>query len=61
MEWEKNGMSQRRYIEIEANKSQHLTEEEKAAGWHFCKEWDFMLIHKSWPEAEACLCEHPDC
>lgn len=24
---------------------------------HFCKEWDFMLIDKTDPEFEACLCD----
>ena len=38
-----------------------LTTEEKAEGWHFCNEWDGMLVHPDSPEAEACDCplRHP--
>lgn len=25
-------------------------------GWHFCWEWDGLLIHPSHPEAETCQC-----
>lgn len=24
---------------------------------HFCKEWDYMVIHSRSPEFEACLCD----
>lgn len=34
-----------------------LTEEEIKEGWFFCNcEWDGMLIHKDWSEAEVCSC-----
>jgi len=33
-----------------------LTEEEQAEGWHFCKDFDGLLIHKSDPEAQHCSC-----
>ena len=26
-------------------------------GWHYCAEWDGMLIHKTWPEMEVCICD----
>lgn len=35
-----------------------LTDTEKADGWHFCNDWDGMLIHPSDKEAECCTC-HP--
>jgi hypothetical protein len=35
---------------------QGLTDREFANGWHFCFEWDGLLIHPSWPEAECCRC-----
>ena len=36
-----------------------MTADEKAEGWHFCPEWDFMLISGASPEAECCTCEVP--
>ena len=50
-------MSEKRYVELSACMSKELTEAEKAEGWHFCKEWDFMLIHNTWPEMMACHCD----
>lgn len=26
-------------------------------GWHFCPDWDYMLIHTSWPETDGCTCK----
>lgn len=33
-----------------------LTETEVLDGWHMCPDWNYMLIHPSWPEHEACTC-----
>lgn len=33
-----------------------LTQEELDQGYHFCCEWDGLLIHKDDPESECCLC-----
>ena len=33
-----------------------ITDKEIQEGWHYCYEWDGMLINKSWPEAECCKC-----
>lgn len=34
-----------------------LTEEEWEAGWHFCPEWDYLLIGPLMPqEMESCSC-----
>ena len=50
-------MKRQRYKELETDLSLKLTPEEVAEGWHFCgSEWDDMLIHKDWPEAECCNC-----
>lgn len=35
----------------------HLTPEEVEAGWHFCPDWDGMLIHPNSPEGACCLCD----
>lgn len=33
-----------------------LTSEEMNSGWHFCPDWDHMLICKGMPESDACTC-----
>lgn len=51
-------MTPERYKELETT-DHPLTKEEVAEGWHFCPDWDEMLIHQSWPEKECCLCDPP--
>jgi hypothetical protein len=50
------GMNADRWLELETNPDAKLTKEEVAEGWHFCPDWDFMLIHQHQPEYDACLC-----
>lgn len=50
-------MNKDRKRELETNPDASLTKEELEEGWHFCWDWDFMLIHDSWKEAEACTCK----
>jgi hypothetical protein len=45
-----------RFKELEQDCSLKLTNEEINEGWHFCFDWDGMLIHKSYPEFEVCTC-----
>lgn len=52
-------MTSARYMELSGDMDLSLTPEEFAAGWHFCNDWDGLLIHASDPEAEACLCARP--
>ena len=33
-----------------------LTPEDIANGWHFCPDWDYMLISKAMPETDVCTC-----
>lgn len=57
MLYKMHGMTYERYYELERDLNLKLTAEEVEAGWHFCNaEWDGMLIHESWPEAECCSC-----
>jgi len=49
-------MTRERYLELERTADLRLTPEEIAAGWHFCWDWDGLLIHDSDPEADACGC-----
>lgn len=41
--------------------SNHLTDAESEEGWHFCNEWDEMLIHNTHPEFNACVCAGLKC
>ena len=34
-----------------------LTKEEVAKGWHFCCDWDFLLVGPGMQEALACQCQ----
>lgn len=52
-------MSCDRYLALEQGTAA-LTPEEIADGWHFCLDWDCMLIHPSHPEFEACACAGGD-
>jgi hypothetical protein len=49
-------MENARYIELTNNLELKLSNEEVDLGWHFCNEWDGLLIHKTWPEHECCIC-----
>ena len=35
-----------------------LTEEEMKQGWHFCGDWDDLLIHVDGVEFNHCHCKH---
>lgn len=49
-------MSPLRYRQLMNDLESKLTAEEIAEGWHFCYDWDGLLIHKDDPEAECCTC-----
>ena len=49
-------MNKSRYIALDLNPDLDLDEEEIKDGWHFCTEWDFMLIHNSLEEFYCCNC-----
>ena len=38
------------------NKGSILTKEEYENGWHFCPNFDMLLIYKDWPEYRDCNC-----
>lgn len=40
-------------------KEQDLTSAEISAGWHFCAEWDGLLVGPGMEELEHCLCSEP--
>lgn len=37
-----------------------LSKEEINDGWHFCWEWDGLLIHPTWGEFQHCDCSGLD-
>lgn len=49
-------MTHERYLFLHNNRDAKLTKQEISEGWHFCPDWDDMLIHPKWSEAEACTC-----
>ena len=49
-------MDKTRYILMD-REGGPLTQEEADAGWHFCSEWDGMLIGPGMQEYESC-CIH---
>jgi hypothetical protein len=46
-------MTEARYREIESDINARLTEEEMSEGWHFCFEFDGLLV-KGDPKEEVC-------
>lgn len=48
-------ISRKRQRELEHGIGQ-LTPVEAADGWHFCLDWDGMLIHPTDEEGECCTC-----
>ena len=34
-----------------------LNENDISRGWHFCPDWDDMVIGPGMPEMEACTCD----
>ena len=51
-------MNRERYIELD-NSGKGLTDEEYNQGWHWCGEWDDMLVGPGSLEALVCSCNHP--
>lgn len=50
-------MTRERFFEIEF-KNSPITKEELEEGWHFCSDWDGMLVGPNTPESEVCLCKN---
>jgi hypothetical protein len=49
-------MTSERWTALSKSEHLNLTEEEIKYGWHFCHEWDGLLVGPGMKEAEACLC-----
>lgn len=46
-------MTPQRYEKLMSRQAR-LTKAEVKEGWHYCPEWDGLLIHPSDPEADFC-------
>jgi len=59
--FDKHGMSQERWNYLmqpfDGDENVMLTAEEVANGWHWCDEWDGLLIHADDREFEHCNCD----
>lgn len=49
-------MTESRYKEVDST-GRGLTQEEIDSGWHFCFDWDGLLIGPGMPEMKICICE----
>lgn len=49
-------MTDERYHHLNDVEGARLTEEEARAGWHWCREWDFLLVGPEMPELQSCSC-----
>ena len=54
-------MTPERYRELSWEAFIGLTPEELSRGWHFCPDWDYMLIGPNMKECESCTCTSPKC
>jgi hypothetical protein len=50
-------MKAARYKQLEMADGSTLTSQELDAGWHFCPNWNDMLINVHLAEGEGCACE----
>jgi hypothetical protein len=52
-------MKYERWLKLEKSKDLPLTQEEIDKGWHWCPDWDDLLIGPGMEEIKACLCAIP--
>jgi hypothetical protein len=50
-------MTPERWLELERDQNSRVTHGEIADGWHFCPEWDGLLIGPEMGEFQCCLCD----
>ena len=51
-------MDRARYFRLQAGEGELTADEQKE--WHFCLDWDGMLIHKDDEEFKCCMCSGLD-
>ena len=50
-------MTPERYQELTADPKARLSKRELAEGYHFCPDWDFLLIGPGFQELQSCSCK----
>lgn len=53
-------MDRARYYALQRDHSMTLSKDEIEQGWHFCPDWDYLLIGPKMPEMIGCLCDMPE-
>lgn len=53
-------MTNARWSKLMAYEAEELDPLEIAQGWHFCPEWDGLLIGPGMAELDSCPCPRPD-
>ena len=54
---DKSKMTNKRWVALFTSNTLDITQEEIDTGWHFCPDWDGLLIGPGMPgEQELCLC-----
>jgi len=49
-------MTMNRYNDLFMS-GKEITNEELSRGWHYCPDWDMMIVRKGYHEGELCLCD----
>ena len=50
-------MTQERYEFLQENIEVSLTQEEVSQGYHFCPDYDMLLVGPGSPEVDTCTCD----
>ncbi len=50
-------MTDERYRELMDSDDIFLTADERREGWHYCLDWDLLLVGPDMPEKEVCMCK----
>ena len=53
-------MNHERWIELMNDQLARLSAADMDAGWHWCYEWDGLLVGPGMEELEACCCDYPE-
>lgn len=49
-------MTDERWLQLVISNTEQLTQEELDEGWHFCCDWDGLLVGPGMGERRACSC-----
>lgn len=50
-------MDRKRWFELQRDYDGKLTPQEMEQGWHFCYDWDFLLVGPGMQEQFSCTCQ----